>query len=87
MGYPFVGGPRETPPRRVTVILIIVLILAVSVAMAQAICAIPGVVGPCQPPPSSFSLSGDFTGPQIVDGHHIECFDGQIVHVGARVGH
>lgn len=65
------------------IIFALVLALAVAAASSWAICQIPGVVPPCQN--KGFTLSSEYTGPEIFRGRHVLCFAGQIVKVGAPV--
>jgi cytochrome c oxidase assembly protein Cox11 len=62
------------------IVLVLLAMVVFSFGLAWAIVQIPGVVPPCQN--KGFGLSAEYTGPQIINGRHVQCFAGQIVKVG-----
>jgi hypothetical protein len=61
------------------IVVVVCLVIAASFGFALAICQIPGFVPPCQN--KGLALSSEYTGPQVVNGHRVQCFAGQIVKV------
>lgn len=55
----------------------VLLALLLSFGLAEAIVQIPGVLPACQT-----AWNAHFTGPSVAHGHHVQCFDGQIISVG-----
>lgn len=58
-------------------LLIVVAALLFSFGLAAGITHIPGVLPPCQT-----AWSATYSGPAVAHGHHVSCFDGQIISVG-----